>query len=86
MGDRRKPSPLSDVQPDHWLPEYTTDLIDLLHVLAALVAFEPGREPRHAPRRAGPPGPARAPRGHAEAVFALINPALGNAVRMSVKC
>jgi len=86
MGDRRKPSPLSDVQPDHWLPEYTTDLIDLLHVLTALVALEPGREPRHAPRRVGPSGPARAPRGHAEAVFALIHPAFGNAVRMSVKC
>ena len=40
MGDRRPPSPLGEIQPDHWLPEYTTDLIDLLHVLTALVALE----------------------------------------------
>ncbi|TDT31354.1 type ISP restriction/modification enzyme [Naumannella halotolerans] len=35
MGARRN-SPLSDLQVDHWLPEYTTDLIDLLHVLTLL--------------------------------------------------
>ncbi len=41
MGDRRKPSPLGDIQPDHWVAEYTTDLIDLLHILGSLVALEP---------------------------------------------
>jgi Type ISP C-terminal specificity domain len=41
IGDRRPPSPLDKVQPDHWLPEYTTDLLDLLHVLGRLVALEP---------------------------------------------
>ncbi len=33
IGDRRKPSPLGDIQPDHWLPEYTTELLNLLNVL-----------------------------------------------------
>jgi hypothetical protein len=41
IGDRRKPSPLSDIQPDHWLAEYTSDLIDLLNVLGRVVALEP---------------------------------------------
>jgi len=41
MGDRRPPSPLQKIQPDHWLPEYTTDLMDLLHVLGRLVLLEP---------------------------------------------
>jgi hypothetical protein len=41
IGDRRPPSPLSDIQPDHWLAEYTSDLIDLLNVLGRLVALEP---------------------------------------------
>jgi hypothetical protein len=41
IGDRRPPSPLGDIQPDHWLPEYTSDLIDLLHVLGRLIALEP---------------------------------------------
>lgn len=35
IGDRRN-SPLSNIQPAHWLPEYTADLIDLLHVLTLL--------------------------------------------------
>lgn len=41
IGDRRAPSPLDKIQPDHWLPEYTSDLLDLLHVLGRLVALEP---------------------------------------------
>ncbi|MDP1748800.1 MAG: type ISP restriction/modification enzyme [Reyranella sp.] len=41
MGDRRPPSPLDGVQPDHWLGEYTTDLMNLLHVLGRLVLLEP---------------------------------------------
>ncbi len=40
MGDRRKPSPLGDIQPDHWLPEYTTELLNVLNVLAMLVDLE----------------------------------------------
>jgi hypothetical protein len=41
MGDRRPPSKLGDVQPEHWLAEYTTDLIDLLNVLGLLVELQP---------------------------------------------
>jgi type ISP restriction-modification system protein/N-6 DNA methylase len=41
IGDRRPPSPLDKIQPDHWLPEHTTDLIDLLNVLGRLIALEP---------------------------------------------
>jgi hypothetical protein len=41
IGDRRPPSPLGDIQPDHWLPEYTSELINVLHVLARLVGLEP---------------------------------------------
>jgi hypothetical protein len=41
IGDRRPPSPLDKIQPESWLPEYTTDLLDLLHVLGRLIALEP---------------------------------------------
>lgn len=41
IGDRRPPSPLEKIQPDHWLAEYTSDLLDLLHVLGRLVRLEP---------------------------------------------
>jgi hypothetical protein len=41
IGDRRVPSPLSFIQPDHWLSEYTSDLLDLLNVLGRLVLLEP---------------------------------------------
>ncbi len=40
IGDRRPPSPLGDIQPDHWLAEYTTELITLLNVLGLLVESE----------------------------------------------
>jgi hypothetical protein len=43
IGDRRPPSPLDGIQPDRWLPEYTTDLLDLLHVLGRLIALEPAQ-------------------------------------------
>jgi hypothetical protein len=43
IGDRRPPSPLDGIQPDSWLPEYTTDLLDLLHVLGRLIALEPAQ-------------------------------------------
>lgn len=41
IGDRRPPSALDRIQPDHWLPEYTDDLLNLIHVLGRLVALEP---------------------------------------------
>ena len=41
IGDRRPPSPLDLIQPDHWLTEYTSDLLDLLNVLGRLIALEP---------------------------------------------
>ena len=41
IGDKRPPSPLDGIQPNHWLPEYTTDLMNLLHVLGRLVILEP---------------------------------------------
>ena len=41
IGDKRPPSPLALVQPEGWLSEYTTDLLDLLHVLGRLISLEP---------------------------------------------
>ena len=43
IGDRRKPSPLGDIQPDCWLAEYTTELLNLLNVLGGLVDLEPAQ-------------------------------------------
>ncbi len=37
---RRLPSKLGDIQPDHWLAEYTTELINVLNVLGQLVDLE----------------------------------------------
>jgi hypothetical protein len=41
IGDRRRPSPLGDIQPEHWPHEYTSDLMDLLNVVGRLVLLEP---------------------------------------------
>jgi Type ISP C-terminal specificity domain len=41
IGDRRPPSKLGDIQPDHWLAEYTTELINVLNVIGRLVVLEP---------------------------------------------
>jgi hypothetical protein len=41
IGDKRPPSPLDKIQPEGWPAEYTTDLLDLLHVLGRLIALEP---------------------------------------------
>ncbi len=41
IGDRRAPSPLGDIQPEAWLAEYTTELLDLLNVLGWLIELEP---------------------------------------------
>jgi hypothetical protein len=43
IGDRRPPSKLGDIQPDHWLAEYTTELLNVLPVLALLVEMEPAQ-------------------------------------------
>ena len=43
IGDRRPPSPLGHLQPDHWLAEYTTELINVLNVLGCLVDLEPAQ-------------------------------------------
>jgi hypothetical protein len=43
IGDRRAPSALGEIQPDHWLPEYTTELINVLNVLGLLVELEPAQ-------------------------------------------
>lgn len=43
IGDRRPPSPLGDIQPEHWLPEYTSELLNLLNVLGWLVELEPAQ-------------------------------------------
>lgn len=41
IGEKRPPSPLGDIQPDQWLPEYTSELINVLNVLSLLVELEP---------------------------------------------
>ena len=41
IGDRRKPSALNSIQPDGWLAEYTTELMNILNVLGRLVKLEP---------------------------------------------
>lgn len=43
IGDRRPPSPLEKIQPEGWLPEYTTDLLNLLRVLGRVIALEPAQ-------------------------------------------
>lgn len=44
MGDKRPPSDLSKMQPDKWLPEYTTELLNVLRVLTRLVTLEPAQD------------------------------------------
>jgi Type ISP C-terminal specificity domain len=39
IGDKRPPSPLGDIQPG-WLPEYTSELLNVLHVLGRLIPLE----------------------------------------------
>ncbi len=43
IGDRRPPSPLGDIQPEGWLPEYSDELLNVLHILTRLVALEPAQ-------------------------------------------
>ena len=58
IGDRRKPSPLGDIQPDHWPREYTEELLNVLHVLGRLVALETAQADLLARICAGPKLPA----------------------------
>lgn len=41
IGDRRPPSKLGEIQPDHWLAEYTAELINVLNVIGLLIDLEP---------------------------------------------
>jgi hypothetical protein len=41
IGDRRPPSKLGEIQSGYWLAEYTTELLNVLHVLTLLVEMEP---------------------------------------------
>jgi Type ISP C-terminal specificity domain len=43
IGDRRTPSKLGDIQPDHWLAEYTSELINVLNVIGLLIKLEPSQ-------------------------------------------
>jgi hypothetical protein len=43
MGDKRPPSELSRIQPTRWLPEYTTELLNVVRVLTRLTALEPAQ-------------------------------------------
>lgn len=43
IGDRRPPSKLGEIQPDHWLAEYTSELLNVLHVLGLLVKLQPAQ-------------------------------------------
>ena len=61
IGDRRPPSPLDAIQPDHWLPEYTDDLMNLLNVLGRLVRLEPRQADLLERVCAGPLAPEAAP-------------------------
>lgn len=67
IGDRRPPSPLDKIQPDHWLDEYTSDLMNLLHVLGRLVKLEPAQAGLLERICAAPLLPAAFPEAEAEA-------------------
>jgi len=41
IGSRRSPSELERIQPGGWLAEYTTELMNVLHVLGRLITLEP---------------------------------------------
>lgn len=40
-GAGKKSSPLDDVRPERWTGEFTTELLDLLHVLESTLAIYP---------------------------------------------
>lgn len=79
IGTRKAPSPLEAIQPDHWIPEYTEDLLNLLHVLAGLVELEPRQADLLARICAGPLLDARAL--EAAGALATAAPARGTGSR-----
>ena len=60
IGDRHPPSPLDNIQLEGGLAEYTTDLLDLLHVLGRLFMLEPAQAALLSRICAGPIGRLRA--------------------------
>jgi hypothetical protein len=44
IGDKTPPSPLDKITAGHWLQEYSTELVNVLHVLTRLVALEPAQD------------------------------------------
>ena len=54
IGDCRQPSPLGNIQPDFWLAEYTTELLNVLNVLGLLIECEPVQAALLERIRAGP--------------------------------
>jgi hypothetical protein len=40
MGDKRPPSELCKYQPEGWIAEYTTELLNVVHVLSRVVELE----------------------------------------------
>lgn len=67
IGDRRKPSPLGDIQPDTWLAKFATELLNVANVLGLLVSMEPQTAALPERTCAGPLIPDAALRG--EGVF-----------------
>ena len=43
IGDRRPSSMLGEIQPESWPAEYTSELINLLHVIGRLIEIEPAQ-------------------------------------------
>ncbi|MGP1346816.1 MAG: type ISP restriction/modification enzyme [Phycisphaerales bacterium] len=41
IGDRRQPSALGEIQPEAWPAAYTTEMLNVIHVLGRLVRLEP---------------------------------------------
>jgi len=54
IGDRRPPSKLREIQPDHWIAEYTSELLNVLNVLGRLIELEPSQAVLLDRIRAGP--------------------------------
>ena len=57
IGDKRPPSPLGDIQPERWLPEYSCELINVLNILGAAdsAGAETGRSAQAYLRRSADP-------------------------------
>ena len=60
IGERRPPSPLEKIQPDRWLAEYTTELLNVLYVLGRSSPSKPAK-PTSSPASATPTSSAPTP-------------------------